>query len=481
MSISSLRIKNFKRFSDLKINLNSKINLLLGPNSSGKSSFIKAILAFKQTSSSANEHEVFSAQGDYVDLGLYKDYVFKHDIKNNISFEFELKKDIYETPWSGSLVEEKSSITFEYSYDPISQQAKIHSLKIFDNKHQQVIDLTKKKTSSGYFLKCSNEFSAFFTNEYLFSENDAEASSTIKLLQDGVSTELIDKYKIIWQKPKQSTQLTQSKKYSYKQIASVEISNFLSNYISYFFRIFEKSFFYLGPLRRSPSRSYSRTSHIISTGNNGEHTPSVLANLQSLASKERSKEKKYTNRLIQLNKWVSWLLPDSSIKAKTIEELVKLEINRNSDDIDIISDVGFGISQILPILVQISVMPENSVLLIEQPELHLHPKAQSKFSEIIVDASSANRKLIIETHSEHIIRGLQLAISNKRAKINTKHSIDRNEVNITYIPISPKQAQKMEIDENGDFTNEWPAGFFDESYQVSLKILKNKMIINSIQ
>ena len=83
-----MKLKNFKRFSSTTIDLSTKINLLLGPNSSGKSSVIKALLAFKQTASSSNEHEVFSAQGEYVDLGLYKDYVYKHNIKNKIIFEF---------------------------------------------------------------------------------------------------------------------------------------------------------------------------------------------------------------------------------------------------------------------------------------------------------------------------------------------------------------------------------------------------------
>lgn len=86
MSTSSLKLiktnlKNFKSFDELSIPFHKKINLIMGENSSGKSSIIKSITSMKQTIAVTNEHEAFGANGDYVELGIYNDYVYTHDIK----------------------------------------------------------------------------------------------------------------------------------------------------------------------------------------------------------------------------------------------------------------------------------------------------------------------------------------------------------------------------------------------------------------
>jgi predicted ATPase len=171
------------------------------------------------------------------------------------------------------------------------------------------------------------------------------------------------------------------------------------------------------------------------------------------------------------------LFPGRIVEAKTVDELVKLEIAHADRRADTISDVGFGISQILPILVQISVMPDRSTLIIEQPELHLHPSVQTKLAEVLAAASKSGRRFIVETHSEHFVRGLQLAISNDRAKARAKLRMDAREVRFLYIPEAPSAPMTLPVNEWGEFTEEWPTGFFDEAYRLSMQLLNNKMKI----
>lgn len=85
MYANQLELINFKRFQKTEIDLHSRITLLVGPNSSGKSSIIKALLGLKQTAAPSNEHEVFSAQGEYVDLGVYRDYVNNHEATKRVT------------------------------------------------------------------------------------------------------------------------------------------------------------------------------------------------------------------------------------------------------------------------------------------------------------------------------------------------------------------------------------------------------------
>ncbi len=466
MIISKVRIQNFKKFKDITIDLSSPITFLLGPNSSGKSSIAKCLIAFKQTASQSNDHDAFSAQGEYLDLGTYRDYINEHDIRKNLVFEFETNQILYPRFRTNEDLNENSKIIFEFYHNTHTNQTKVLSIKIKSDEKLD-IEIIKKKTRENYLLHCSERFSEYFSKSHIYSKDESSPNKIRAHLEKGISIDITGKYKI----EASASKLAVNDELFY---AGHSISRFLSNYIERFFKYFEKQFFYLGPLRKSPARSYSRTSHLTSVGIHGENTPSVLANLQSISNSERSKQKPNSNKLTQLNKWIELLMPGCSITAKTIEELVKLEIS-NKNEKDIISDVGFGVSQILPVLVQLSVIGDEDILLVEQPELHLHPRAQSKFGEILVDSIRSGRRLILETHSEHIIRSIQLAISNKTAKISTPHKIDIDQAKIIYI--SPKESNKkiMTINEYGEFEEDWPTGFFDESYNASMKIIKNKM------
>ena len=76
------------------------------------------------------------------------------------------------------------------------------------------------------------------------------------------------------------------------------------------------------------------------------------------------------------------------------------------------TDVGFGVSQVLPVLTMLLSAPEGSIILLEQPELHLHPNAQAALADLLLDvAEKRNLQLIVESHSEHIVRRLQRRIA----------------------------------------------------------------------
>jgi predicted ATPase len=145
---------------------------------------------------------------------------------------------------------------------------------------------------------------------------------------------------------------------------------------------------------------------------------------------------------------------------------------------DNISDVGFGLSQVIPMLVQAAVMNPGNTLIIEQPELHLHPKAQNALAKVVADAARNGRRFIIETHSEHFIRGLQVAISENT--IDSNHGIPCNYLNTIYIHNTPIDIIPLKNDNTGEYTKPWPSGFFDESYNIAYQLLKNKAIISSL-
>ncbi len=87
----ALRLRNFKRYRDQAIDLTTPIILLVGPNSSGKSTILKSLLAFKQTYEDQGDHAGFLSKGEYVDLGPFVEYIRNHNLRSDCSFEFLLR------------------------------------------------------------------------------------------------------------------------------------------------------------------------------------------------------------------------------------------------------------------------------------------------------------------------------------------------------------------------------------------------------
>jgi predicted ATPase len=120
--------------------------------------------------------------------------------------------------------------------------------------------------------------------------------------------------------------------------------------------------------------------------------------------------------------------------------------------------VGFGASQLLPIIVAGYYAPEKSLLIAEQPEIHLHPKAQTRLGDLLIDISKENKTLLVETHSEHLIMRIQRRIA--------EGAIGKEGVALYYCEPSNKGTlvKRIIIDELGQMQQTLPVGFFEESY-----------------
>jgi predicted ATPase len=138
-----------------------------------------------------------------------------------------------------------------------------------------------------------------------------------------------------------------------------------------------------------------------------------------------------------------------------------------------LTHVGVGVSQLLPIIVQGLVAKRPDILLFEQPELHLHPKLQTKLADFFYALSRSGIQCIIETHSEHIINRLRhhaVAAADKREDQSNNHTLlyyaDQDRQGTKYQPLT--------INEYG-IIEDWPEGFFDEIENSSSLILKASM------
>ena len=110
---------------------------------------------------------------------------------------------------------------------------------------------------------------------------------------------------------------------------------------------------------------------------------------------------------------------DRKIRSRLIEEfIILIEIHNGERWVSIVNE-GFGVNPLIHLLFQLTISPENSLLLIEEPEIHLHPAAQSRLSGVLIDAAlERNNQLILTTHAEHILFGFLENIYNKKINHN---------------------------------------------------------------
>ncbi|MNE11273.1 hypothetical protein D3C80_1040250 [compost metagenome] len=129
------------------------------------------------------------------------------------------------------------------------------------------------------------------------------------------------------------------------------------------------------------------------------------------------------------------------------------------------SDVGFGIGQMLPIIVE-GLVREDSVICVEQPEIHLHPRLQAHLANFLVETCQSNQ-WIVETHSESLMIRLQNLIAADLIK--------PHQVAIIYVEPTEDGGQiiPIRVDKDGDFIDAWPEGFFEERLKEKMGLSKN--------
>lgn len=222
--------------------------------------------------------------------------------------------------------------------------------------------------------------------------------------------------------------------------------------------------------RHGPASYYDRSFHAVeverSVGTRGEHAANFLRLRQDEAILEsrRAPSSSGAALLDQVSAWLNFTSPGVNIDAQANEaaDIVTLTYGYggragiNSSNRYRATNVGFGLSYVLPILVQCLTAVEGSVLLIENPEAHLHPRGQSAIAELIARTAASGVQVIVESHSDHILNGIRRAVkSNLISSRDTQLLYFARSQNGTVDIATPKLGPDGSL-------SVWPQGFFDE-------------------
>jgi predicted ATPase len=441
--ITKLKINNFKSWrttGDIKL---SKLTGFFGTNSSGKTSLLQHLLLLKQTTESADRAQVldFGTEKSYLELGTFKDIIINHDITKAMEFEIDW---CLEYPYRIADPEKKGVTIFEgkdlgFKAD-IRQTPKgrvfVENISyIFDNFRFQM----QKKKKDEYIYKLSavplnyNEKNRKFS----FARTPGRA----------------------WDLP------SPIKFYGFPDQVKAYYKNagFLSDFQLKFEELFSR-IYYLGPLRDYPKRQYVWAgAQPTDMGRRGEQVIDAM-----MVSRERgetiSRGRGRGRKKITVEEYVAyWLRELELIHEFRVHPIieggnlyqVKVKLTSKSPEV-LITDVGFGVSQILPVITLCYYVPKGSTLLIEQPEIHLHPKVQAGLADVFIDAiKNKNIRIILESHSEHLLRRLQRRIAEQ--------DFEHKDASLYFCePIKGEsQLRKLEMDLFGNIQN-WPENFFGD-------------------
>jgi len=207
-------------------------------------------------------------------------------------------------------------------------------------------------------------------------------------------------------------------------------------------------------------------------GCHGENTASVILNngfTKIPANKcYTSKDSKEVKFPIALDSWVNLIFPEITVRASATGN-TKCQITVNNKELgveNIATNVGFGISYALPILVTCLLAKDKETIIIENPEAHLHAKAQSNMGYFLGVMAAAGLRIVVETHSEHIINGI-------RRKVVCSDDILPEAVTIYFFEAKENKVQQTEIgiDKEGNLSK-FPVDFFDQQRQDSKTIFE---------
>ena len=229
--------------------------------------------------------------------------------------------------------------------------------------------------------------------------------------------------------------------------------------------LFDKGFVYLNAERSAPHYEYKNKDYADFCDCHGENTGNVM---QKHKNDDCSVERAFSNSdknkwSIELNNWIDYIFPDVDVNVvKTGADNYQVKIVGNAA-----TNVGFGITYALPILVSGLTVPEGGMLIVENPEAHLHAKAQSNMGYFLARMAAAGVRVIVETHSEHIVNGI------RRMIVEGKSTMSHEDMTIYFFQDmeEEKSIQKITMDNIGNLS-EFPVDFFDQVRQDMAELMR---------
>lgn len=433
---------HFKPFVDTNWLEIKPITLIFGHNSSGKSALLSVLPMLRQTLEDSNRMTpfVFSSEAG-VDLGIYDEVAYNHQtsLETPIWFNFKIGlsyQDYGLRPRLGSrrYLEALEALNIEgdtieirigIKYNKKQRRLAITDFLLLDKDGNQIFKVYRKTTA---------------VNQRWHFEPETTRGN-IRLYWDHFL-------------PRIFSTGVQAEKGNPIQNLLTSIANELTKDLL--------GLVHIGPLRDSPRRAYRLT------GESPKDVGQIGENWLNILLQTRTRDQ-LENRV---NEWLGRLGHTLHIEWGR-QGYVHPMLKDDTGLLTSLKDAGFGISQILPVLIQGFSSPPGTILILEQPEIHLHPRAQAELGDMLLAISQRGVRLLVETHSEHLLLRLRRRIAESQLDHKNTPILRPEDTAIYYVERQGQQSEtyRVEIDRMGEFIDppERFQSFFSDDYEETLK------------
>lgn len=238
-------------------------------------------------------------------------------------------------------------------------------------------------------------------------------------------------------------------------------------------KVRQKKIWYLGSERMISKYQVRGNAEKLDLGKDNEYIGYILERGRSIrieTDQDRNlNEKEAILFATQVNQWLDYVLPENQVMATTSGTDNMVSLNFGKDFRYHRTNVGYGIGFVLPIIVAGLLARKGDILIVENPELHLHPKAQSELSLFFAKVAKSGVQVLLETHSDHIVNGIQKAV------VNPDCELEAQDTGIYYFN-SENKVKHLTLDENANLS-EWPEDFM-EQVEKDLYYLRKMRVVN---
>lgn len=459
--IKTLRLHNFKAFQDTSDIELKPITVLAGPNSGGKSSILQSLLLLRQTLETESPDIDLNLDGRFLQFSGFNELTFgKPPLQHcKVSYQFGLETRIpadvipnyypdLEIPEDAEWLPLQSDVEFSFRYREVKEGKNRVILDRFDM-NSQVQNIPGPRLTITFHDKDYQVKLKGVDLPEPYQERKIKTAGGRHFLPDFLALESDTKG------DRERSPIIQLDPIFWHPLRNLETE-------------LQDRLRYLGPLREEPQRAYLHSgSPYPEIGKRGEYAAQMLW-------VEKDDKVQYLPELGQELSEFTLLDAVSDVfrrlgiiepidvkseKAIMYQILFGLIGSKGKKQVTI-ADVGFGVSQLLPIVVMGLRSPQTSLLLFEQPEIHLHPKLQANLADFFLTLALSEKRLLVETHSDHFINRLRRRI----AEDPTDEL--REKVSILFVrpPHDGKGAtiESLQVDRYGVIEN-WPPEFLPES------------------
>ena len=459
--ITDLSLRNFKAWRELRLRF-ATVTGVFGPNSAGKSSLIQFLLLLKQTREATDRRIVldFGGPDKLANLGSFTEVIHGREVTADLDWElaWTLPKRLRIAAQS------RNGRQFVFSGKRLATRCAVGLANPADASTLLARRLTYDFDDSAFSLSASEKQGKRRTYDLLVSDKH-EAFSFKR--QQGRPYSRIPP-------PVKTHAFPPQAKWAYQN------SDFLSDFELEYENLMD-GIYYLGPLRDYPRRQYYWSgASPADVGPKGERAIDAILAAKAQGEKRqlryRARHRPFQEIIAHWLRELGLLDRFSMAEIGRGSNLYHTRVRANASRIPTtLTDVGFGVSQVLPVLVLLYYVPRRSIVLLEQPEIHLHPAVQSRLGDFLLCVAKRRElQIIVESHSQHLLQRLQRRVAEGEVHVpgtaaTNPFTISADDVRLYFSSASRgvSKLQDLRLNAYGEIEN-WPDGFFgDEMSEVA--------------